>query len=126
MLGVSGSALYAWAFLHLVRNVSAAVSDIPGPRGAERGSCYEVLGEWTWTAPDQRRQAWAPRCDRFGDYEPVQCDETKATRECWCVDRLGSEIPGFRHPFRPSCPPQPHPCSASALRSGSRPPRTRS
>ena len=107
MLGVSGSALYAWAFLHLVRNVQAAVSDIPGPRGSERGSCYEALGEWTWAAPDQRRQAWAPRCDRFGDYEPVQCDETKADIECWCVDRLGSEIPGFRHPFRPSCPPQP-------------------
>ncbi|MEQ2184742.1 hypothetical protein GOODEAATRI_011262 [Goodea atripinnis] len=37
---------------------------------------------------------YIPECDENGDYLPVQCHSS--TRQCWCVDRNGQEIPGTR------------------------------
>ncbi|MEQ2203306.1 hypothetical protein XENOCAPTIV_028413, partial [Xenoophorus captivus] len=46
---------------------------------------------------------YIPECDENGDYLPVQCHSS--TRQCWCVDRNGQEIPGTRtdQGSRPYC-----------------------
>ncbi|MED6244828.1 hypothetical protein ATANTOWER_025279 [Ataeniobius toweri] len=48
---------------------------------------------------------YIPECDENGDYLPVQCHSS--TRQCWCVDRNGQEIPGTRtdQGSRPYCIP---------------------
>lgn len=43
-------------------------------------------------------------CDKYGGYIPGQCDQ--ATDSCWCVDRLGREIPRTRVGYskgKPKC-----------------------
>ena len=38
---------------------------------------------------------WLPACDKTGGYTPMQCDQSSGS--CWCVDRLGREIPRTRN-----------------------------
>ena len=38
---------------------------------------------------------WLPACDKTGGYTPLQCDQSSGS--CWCVDRLGREIPRTRN-----------------------------
>lgn len=47
---------------------------------------------------------WVPACDKAGSYIPGQCNQ--AIGSCWCVDRLGREIPRTREVYskgRPRC-----------------------
>lgn len=39
--------------------------------------------------------ALSPACDNTGGYTPLQCDPS--SNSCWCVDRLGREIPRTRN-----------------------------
>lgn len=36
-----------------------------------------------------------PACDKTGGYNPLQCDQSSGS--CWCIDRLGREIPRTRN-----------------------------
>ncbi|XP_069681934.1 balbiani ring protein 3-like [Periplaneta americana] len=50
------------------------------------------------------RQLYLPKCrEEDGSFEPVQCHPV--TRQCWCVDNKGDELPGTRAPpdVQPSC-----------------------
>ena len=47
---------------------------------------------------------WVPACDKAGSYIPGQCNP--AIGSCWCVDKLGREIPRTRDvdsKGRPKC-----------------------
>ncbi|KAJ8392450.1 hypothetical protein AAFF_G00075750 [Aldrovandia affinis] len=46
---------------------------------------------------------YVPACDAQGRYEPMQCHGSVG--QCWCVDRVGKEVPGTRtgHGSRPMC-----------------------
>lgn len=37
-----------------------------------------------------------PRCNRLGDFEPIQCSNELDNSHCFCVDEYGIEIPGTR------------------------------
>ena len=41
------------------------------------------------------KSGWAPSCDETGGYSSLQCDQSSDS--CWCVDRLGREIPRTRN-----------------------------
>ena len=45
--------------------------------------------------------AFLPSCKLNGDYEEVQCHGS--TGYCWCVDKLGNELPGTRTRGEPNC-----------------------
>ena len=45
--------------------------------------------------------AFVPSCKVNGDYEETQCHGS--TGYCWCVDRLGNELPGTRTRGKPNC-----------------------
>jgi len=45
--------------------------------------------------------AFLPSCKLNGDYEEVQCHGS--TGFCWCVDKLGNELPGTRTREEPNC-----------------------
>nr|CAD7194476.1 unnamed protein product [Timema douglasi] len=50
------------------------------------------------------RQMYTPQCNNHdGSFELVQCHPQ--TRQCWCVDQSGEEVPGTRAPpdVQPSC-----------------------
>ncbi|PSN48928.1 hypothetical protein C0J52_03479 [Blattella germanica] len=50
------------------------------------------------------RQMYLPQCrESDGSFEPVQCHPI--SRQCWCVDKKGDELPGTRAPpdVQPSC-----------------------
>jgi len=52
------------------------------------------------------RGAYIPQCTPGGEFNPVQCTDSKEPlEECFCVDILGQEVPGTRsrHPKRPDC-----------------------
>lgn len=38
----------------------------------------------------------APRCNKDGGFEKIQCDNEIVDSSCWCVDDAGFEIPGTR------------------------------
>ena len=42
------------------------------------------------------------KCKANGDYEEIQCDSN--SKECWCVDQNGYEVPGTRTSGSLSCP----------------------
>jgi len=45
--------------------------------------------------------AFLPSCKLNGDYEEVQCHGS--TGYCWCVDKLGNELPRTRTRGEPNC-----------------------
>ena len=45
--------------------------------------------------------AFIPSCKLNGDYEEVQCHGS--TGYCWCVDKVGNELPGTRTRGRLNC-----------------------
>lgn len=45
--------------------------------------------------------AFVPSCKLNGDYEEKQCHGS--TGFCWCVDKLGNELPGTRIRGGPDC-----------------------
>jgi len=50
------------------------------------------------------RQLYLPQCqEKDGSFDPIQCHPV--TRQCWCVDSGGDELPGTRAPpdVQPSC-----------------------
>ncbi|XP_046997028.1 balbiani ring protein 3-like isoform X1 [Schistocerca americana] len=50
------------------------------------------------------RQLYVPQCnDEDGSFEQIQCHPV--SRQCWCVDEKGEELPGTRAPpdVQPSC-----------------------
>ena len=63
-----------------------------------------VVGKTKCQEDADAGNAWVPSCDEDGGYTPGQCDQ--ATGSCWCVDRLGREIPRTRDADtkgRPTC-----------------------
>lgn len=59
----------------------------------------------------------APRCDKLGRFEEIQCANAKRGEDCWCVDEYGVEIPGTRNASKKDvrCK-EPENCPASACR----------
>ena len=44
---------------------------------------------------------YVPQCEPDGSYKQIQCNS--ATRECWCVDGEGKEMPETRKIGQPHC-----------------------
>ncbi|XP_022806051.1 uncharacterized protein LOC111343164 [Stylophora pistillata] len=61
-------------------------NELVGTRGDGRRTCTSQAGE-TKCQEDGKRA-----CDKDGAYAPRQCDNST----CWCVDRVGREIPRTR------------------------------
>ncbi|XP_030369392.1 uncharacterized protein LOC115620335 [Scaptodrosophila lebanonensis] len=58
-----------------------------------------------------------PRCNKGGEFEPIQCSNERAGEDCWCIDEYGVELPGTRRTNRTAviCEEPKH-CTASACR----------
>lgn len=39
-------------------------------------------------------KTFIPSCNPAGEYERMQCDSSAG--ECWCVNKMGEEVPGTR------------------------------
>ncbi|XP_037809607.1 uncharacterized protein LOC119602262 isoform X1 [Lucilia sericata] len=59
----------------------------------------------------------APRCDKRGQFETIQCTNARRGEDCWCVDEYGVEIPGTRNATKAAVQcKEPANCPASACR----------
>ncbi|GBP03548.1 Thyroglobulin [Eumeta japonica] len=59
----------------------------------------------------------APRCDKGGQFETIQCTNSRRNEDCWCVDEYGVEIPGTRNTTKATVKcKEPENCPASACR----------
>lgn len=59
----------------------------------------------------------APRCDKRGQFETIQCSNNRRGEDCWCVDEYGVEIPGTRNATKANVQcKEPENCPASACR----------
>lgn len=79
-----------------------------GPYKCCSNGCYHACTRPLYTGCQQVRmlterraemlgrsgRSFVPRCDREGNFHPVQCDPVDG--HCWCVDSIGLEIPGTR------------------------------
>ena len=45
---------------------------------------------------DKVRSIRIPRCNKLGDFEPIQCSNEINNSDCWCVDEYGVEIADSR------------------------------
>lgn len=71
-------------------------ANLPGP--ALPTPCLARLGESIWAQHAERD--WVPRCDRYGDFEPLQCTTGNAEsghKRCFCVDLSGAEVADTPH-----------------------------
>lgn len=77
--------------------------DVEGSAEVKPSECHRLRSN---LRNSKIRGAYIPQCTPGGEFNPVQCTDSKEPlEECFCVDILGQEVPGTRsrHPKRPDC-----------------------